>query len=326
MAKRILLTDKIREIGVDYFKKAGMEVVLAPDPKPETILSMAADFDGMVSRNTFIGKDIFDKAPRLRAVASHGVGTDHIDLKEATKHKVYVVNTPGANSHGVAEMALGFMLALSHRIKDGDIAICRNGDYYARNGMIGHNLEGKTLGIVGLGNIGRHLAKLCKTAFSMRVLAYSPSVPDKTFAELGLEKAADVAQICKECDYISLNCSYTENKLHMINEAMFKLMKPTAYLVNCARGQLVDQKALYEALKNGRLAGAATDVYETEPPVTKGEPIYQLPNFIATPHIATNSEDSINNLALISAMDVVSVLNGEPQKAHVANKDILAAK
>jgi D-3-phosphoglycerate dehydrogenase len=318
MKKRVLVSDFINKIGVDMLTDAGVEVVFAPNPKVETLNQMAPEFDGIISRNTYIGEEIFSAAKRLKVVSPYGVGTDHIDMEAAKKHGVYVINTPGANSQSVAETALAFMFALSHRIIDGNMALKVDGDYYARNKLVACNLEKKVLGIIGLGNIGYRLARMCSCGLDMKILAYDPFISDRALAIDGLERREDLDDLFRESDFLSVNCPFTEDLYHVINADKFALMKPTAYLVNCARGQLVDRDALYDALRLNKIAGAASDVFEVEPPDTN-HPIYSLPNFIATPHIATNCVESMDNMSSMTAEDILHVFNGEPEKAHLVN-------
>jgi len=323
MKKRVLLTDIIQPVGMEVLKKS-VEVVLAADPSAETISNMIQDFDGLISRNTIIDEYIFSKAKRLKVVASHGVGTDHIDVDAATKHNVLVVNTPGANAESVAEMVVGMMIALSRKIVAGDIALRVNKDFYYRNNCIGSDLFKKTIGIFGMGQIGQRLARICSMGFSMKVLGYDPYVSAKKMLEMNVTKVNKIEDLVSNSDYISLNCPYFEELHKMVNEDFLKLMKPSAFLINCARGQLIDEQALYNALKNKTIAGAALDVLYEEPP-KPDNPLFTLPNVITTPHIAAYAKDSIDNMSLISALDVLHVLNGNAEKAHVVNKELLTS-
>jgi len=319
--KKVLLTEEIRSVGIAALEQE-VEVVIAPDPRPETIISMVADFDGIISRNTFIGYDIFANAPKLKVVASHGVGTDHIDIEAANKFGVYVVNTPGANAESVAEVVVGLMLCLSRRLVAGDYAMRINKDYYARNKLIGRDLYKKVIGIIGMGQIGRKLARICKEGFLMEILGFDPYVTEDEMKSLGVKKISDIDEVLRKADFVSLNCPYNDELHHMIDDGKLKLMKPSSYIINCARGQLIDEKALYNALYQGTIAGAAIDVYSKEPP-DPDNPLFKLPNIIATPHIAANAEDSINNMSLISALDVLYILRGETDKAHIVNRELL---
>lgn len=317
MKKKVLLTEPIRPAGLEILQKDA-DVVVAPAPTPEVVASMIADFDGLISRNTFIGKEIFDRAQKLKVVATHGAGTDHIDVIEASKRGVFIVNTPGANAESVAEAVVGLMLSLSRKLFDGAVALKFNKDYYYRNQCVGMDLFKKTIGIIGMGQIGQKLARICNEGFNMRVLGYDPYVSDAQMNDLGVKKASDLNILLEDADFVSLNCPYYDELQHLIDERMLKKMKKTAYIINCARGQLIDEKALYDALKNHTIGGAALDVFNEEP-LKKDDPLYTLPNLIMTPHIAAFAQDSIDNMSMISAADVLSILNGEISKAHVVN-------
>lgn len=321
---KVLLTEPIRPVGMDYLRSdPAVEVVIAPDPRPETAARLAVDCDGLISRNTKIGPEVFDRAPRLKAVASHGVGTDHIDVDAATKHGVCVVNTPGANAEAVAELVTGFMLMLSRKLDSANQALRVERDYYSRNRWIGRNISDKTILIVGLGAIGRKLARVCGRGFEMRVLGYDPFLSEERLAELGVKKVENIDEALPEADFVSLNCPYFDELYHLFDARRLGLMKPTAYLINCARGQLVDDRALMEALNSGGIAGAALDVFSQEPP-DKDDPLFNCPNLITTPHIGANERDSIDNMSLLSAMDVMAVIKGEYDQARIVNRQALA--
>lgn len=321
MKKRVLLTEMIQPVGIEVLEKE-TEVVIAPDPSVETIAEMIYGFDGMISRNTTVDERILSKAKDLKAVASHGAGTNHIDIKAATNHGVFVVNTPGANSESVAEAAIGLTLAVCRKIAEGHIALYENRDYYHRHKCIGTDLYNKTIGIVGLGQIGQRLARICHFGFEMRVLGYDPFIPAETMKTYNAEKMESLRELAEEADIVSLNCPYFDELYHMIDKDFLDQMKPSAYLINCARGQLVDEAALYDVLKENRIAGAALDVYSEEPPEADN-PLFTLPNIVTTPHISAFARDSIDKMALISAEDILHVLHGNPHKAHVVNKELL---
>lgn len=321
MGKKVLLTEPIQPIGIDILKKQ-VEVVIAPNPEPNTIESMIKDFDGLISRNTYIGEAILSKAKKLKVIASHGVGTDHIDICAATKHGVFVVNTPGANAQSVAEAVIGLLLSICRKICKGNNALKIYHDFYHRHKCLGTDLYNKTIGIIGMGNIGRKLARICTQGFKMRVIYYDPFVEQEKIGDENVVKVEKLDDIFIHSDFVSLNCPYTRNLHHMVDECKLNLMKPTAYLINCARGSLIDEKALYYALKNRRIAGAALDVYAQEPP-DMDNPLFTLDNIVTTPHIAAFSNDSMNRMSLISAQDVLYVLNGEFHKANIVNKNML---
>ena len=321
MSIKILLTEEISAAGIAALEKEA-EIVYAPDPSVEAAVALAGDVDGIISRNTPVDERILAAAPKLKAVASHGVGYDHVDVKAATGHGVYVVNTPGANAQSVAELVVAFMLALGRKVVYADHAFRTRNDYYVRNRCSGQDICEKTLLIFGMGAIGRTLTKICTDGFSMRVLGYDPFVSAEQMAAIGAEKVDSFEDALPLADYVTLHCPYVDELYHMINEKSLKKMKPTAFLINCARGKLVDEEALYQALKTGVIAGAGLDVFEPEPPAADN-PLFTLDNIITTPHLGYNALDSFNRMSLWSVQDVLSVIKGEPQKAHVVNKELL---
>ena len=320
MAIKILLTEEISAAGIAALEKEA-EIVYAPDPSVEAAVALAGDVDGIISRNSTVDERIL-AAPKLKAVASHGVGYDHVDVKAATSHGVYVVNTPGANAQSVAELVLAFMLALGRKMVYADHAFRTRNDYYVRNRCSGQDICEKTLLIFGMGAIGRTLTKICTDGFSMRVLGYDPFVSAEQMAAIGAEKVDSFEDALPLADYVTLHCPYVDELYHIINEKSLEKMKPTAFLINCARGKLVDEEALYQVLKNGVIAGAGLDVFEPEPPAADN-PLFTLDNIITTPHLGYNALDSFNRMSLWSVQDVLSVIKGEPQKAHVVNKELL---
>ncbi len=321
MVIKVLLTDEIMPAGIEALKKEA-EIIQAKDPSMEAVLQLVNDVDGIISRNTKIDKRIFEKAPKLKAVASHGVGYDHIDVDAATRHGVCVVNTPGANAQSVAELAVSMMLALSRKLIPADNALRIKKDYYARNQCLGQDINGKTIAIIGMGLIGQKLAKICLEGFGMKVLGFDPYVSSEQMAKLGAVKAETVDEMLPAADFVSLNCPYTPESHHLIDGRRLALMKPAAFLINCARGQLLDEQALYQAIQKGRIAGAGLDVYDPEPPA-KDNPLFTLPAVITTPHIGANAVDSINRMSLLSAQDVLAVIKGEPPKTRIVNKEVL---
>lgn len=321
MSIKVLLTEVISQLGIETLEKEA-EIVRAPDPSVESAVKLAEDVDAIISRNTLIDERVFAKAFKLKAVASHGVGYDHIDVKAATNHGVFVVNTPGANSQSVAELALGFMLALGRKIIYGDKALRSHNDFYARNRCTGQDIREKTLLIVGMGAIGRILSQICIKGFSMRVLGFDPYITEGQMTELGVKKVNTLGEALPLADYVTLHCPYTDELHHMINTESLASMKSTAFLINCARGKLVDEKALYNALKTGVIAGAGLDVFEPEPPMADN-PLFTLDNIITTPHIGYNAVDSFNRMSLWSVQDVLAVIKGKPETARVVNKELL---
>ncbi|MGI6574898.1 MAG: hydroxyacid dehydrogenase [bacterium] len=316
---KVLVTAPIRPKGMEILAR-GTQLVVAPDDKEETILNMIDDFDAVITRTTILGKDILQKGKKLQAAGYHGVGLDSIDLATATEEGICVLHTPGANAHSVAEFIVALMLALSRHLIPADYAQRVERNFGKRNQFIGSDLQNKVLGIIGTGQVGKRLAKICINGFNMRVLGYDPLVSREQLAPLGIEKVDSLEWMLKEVDFLSLNCPLTEDTRGLIDKEKLSLMKPSAYLINCARGPVVDEAALLHALKTRQIAGAGLDVLATEPPAPNS-PILDLPNVIVVPHIASFAYESIDNMSITVAEDTLRVLRGEHPK-HLANLEV----
>jgi len=280
---KVIVADKISERGVELLKKSGLNTVLTTK---ETIGAELADADALIVRSaTRVTKDLLDKAPKLRAVGRAGVGVDNIDLPEATKRGVLVMSTPGGNAVSVAEHTFALMLALARQVPKVDAGL-REGRW--EKSSSGTELRGKTLGLIGLGRIGGEVARRAE-AFDMHVIAYDPYISEAAAKELQVE-LVNLDRLLAESDFISMHTALSPATQNMINAKSIEKMKKTARIVNAARGELIDEAALAEALKNGRLAGAALDVFTEEPP--KNSPLIGLPNVIATPHIAGSTAEA----------------------------------
>lgn len=261
--------------------------------------------------------DIIGKAPRLRAVLKHGVGVDNIDIAAATARRIPVFNTPGANANAVAELAIGSMFSLARRIPMMHQVVVSGG--WQR--YIGTEIEGKTLGIVGLGNIGKTLARKAR-ALGMRVIA-SDLYPDAAFIqEYGIELVG-LNDLLAQSDYVSLHVFGGKDNAHLVGAAELALMKPTAYLMNFARGEVVDLDALTAALQADRLMGAAIDAYVQEPP-DRSHPIFTHPRVVFTPHCGADTTESVERMGLMNIADIDAVLAGE-RSPRVLNPQIYEA-
>src|SRR5215813_1267568 len=273
---KVIVADKISERGVELLKKSGLNTVLT---SKDNISAELAEADALIVRSaTRVTKDLLEKAPKLRAVGRAGVGVDNIDLPEATKRGVLVMSTPGGNAVSVAEHTFALMLALARQVPKVDAAL-REGRW--EKSSSGTELRGKTLGLIGLGRIGGEVARRAE-AFDMRIIAYDPYISEGAAKELQVE-LVNLDRLLSESDFISLHSALSPATQNMINAKSIAKMKKSARIVNAARGELIDEAALAEALKGGRLAGAALDVFVEEPP--KNSPLIGLPNMIARPKI-----------------------------------------
>jgi D-3-phosphoglycerate dehydrogenase len=252
----------------------------------------------------------------VKIIAKHGVGVDNIDLEAATELGIPVTVTPNANAVSVAELTIGFIFALSKKLID-----LHNNLYQKRQFVsnVGLELHGKILGIVGFGSIGKEVAKraLC---LGMRVLVYDPYVEESNLRELGVEKM-ELDELLRQSDFVSLHVPLNESTRHLIDREKISLMKRTAYLINTARGGVVDEKALAEALKSGQIAGAALDVFDVEP-LPADSPFFDCPNVIMTPHVGAHTYEAILRMNMMAAESIVDFFNGKIPK-HVVNRDVI---
>jgi len=275
---------------------------------------MIPDADGLIVRTTgMIGGEVMDRAPRLKVIGRHGVGVDHIDLEAARQRGIVVVNTPEANSQGVAEYAVGLMLSACRFLPTADAAV-REGRWAERERLIGAELHGHTLGIIGLGRIGSRVGRICRLGFQMRVRYYDIVRKHKEEKALGIEFAS-FEEVIAEADILTLHTPLTPLTRHMMNRETLSRMKQGAYLINTSRGEVVHLDALVESLRTGHLKGAALDVFPDEP-LPPEHPVLRLPNVVLSPHMASHSEESMVRMSLV-AEDVVRVLTGQPPRYPV---------
>jgi D-3-phosphoglycerate dehydrogenase len=267
-----------------------------------------AKADAIIVRNIAVDRMVLDAAPRLKVIAKHGAGVDNIDVAAATARGIVVANIPGGNADAVAEATVALMLAALRRVPEMHRLVV-NGGYAARFTLQFNQLFGRTLGLVGIGNIGARVARICAAGFKMHVLAYDPGVPAAAIADRGAEKVDDLASLLANADVVSLHLPLNERTHHLIGAAELAEMKPTAILVNAARGPLVDEAALAAALREERIAGAGLDVLEVEPPAPDN-PLLTLRNVVLSPHTAGNTVEAARQLALASADIVIAALAG----------------
>src|SRR5262252_892590 len=281
---KVIVADKISERGVELLKKTpGLNVVVTTK---DTIGAELADAEALIVRSaTRVTPDLLAKAPKLRAVGRAGVGVDNIDLQEATRRGVLVMSTPGGNAVSVAEHTFALLLALARQVPRVDAGL-RDGRW--EKSSSGTELRGKVLGLIGLGRIGGEVARRAE-AFDMKIVAYDPYISEAAAKELQVE-LVNLDRLLAESDFISLHTALSPATQNMINAKSIEKMKKSARIVNAARGELIDEAALADALKNGRLAGAALDVFVEEPP--KNSPLIGLPNLIGTPHIAGSTAEA----------------------------------
>ena len=294
-------------------------------PSPEQLLEKAGEADGILTNiMDRIDADVFQAAHRLKVVSQLGVGVDNIDVVEATRRGVLVGNTPGVLAKATADIAFGLLMSAARRISEGDRWL-RAGNWkmqYHPMVWLGAEIHGATLGIVGMGQIGVEMAKRAR-GFDMRVIYYSRTRKLELESELGMEYF-EPSDLLSTADFVTLHIPLTQETRHFIGERELRLMKPTAILINAARGAVVDSRALYTALKEGWISGAALDVTDPEP-ILPDDPLLTLDNLVITPHIGSASIDSRRRTCLLAARNVVAGIQGRRLEA-CANPEVYAAK
>ncbi|CCD88608.1 putative phosphoglycerate dehydrogenase [Bradyrhizobium sp. ORS 285] len=284
------------------------------------LLKSHAPVHGVALGATRFGEPELIAAGDMKVVTRIGVGFDAVDVPALSKHKVPLMVAGTANSPSVAEQALFMMLTLAKRANEMH-AMVRDGTWATRLGVLPFDLYGKTVLIIGFGRIGTRTAKRC-LAMEMQVLVYDPYKPAADITAAGCEPVADLDAALPRADFVSIHCPKSPETVGMFNAARLRLMKPTAYLINTARGGLVDEAALHDALSSGRLAGAGLDVFEQEPPPV-GHALHALPNVIMAPHVAGVTREAVDRMSEQTARNILSVLDGDPIRQNVINQDVL---
>ena len=279
------------------------------DWKSPSVLELESA-DAVIVRAAKVDRAMMEKAPKLRVIGKHGVGLDAIDVSAARELGKEVVYTPEANQEAVAELAVAFMMALSRKIAFGHSQL-RAGAYSAvcPPELTGSELLGKTVGLVGLGRIGRRVSEILQNGFSMQAIGFDPFLSEEKFGYLGIEKAPHIEELFRRSDYISISVPLLPQTEMLVNTERLSLCKENCILVNTARGGIVDETALYEALKSGTLKAAASDVFKDEP-LSSHSPLLSLDNFIAMPHIGASTEESLIRMGEAVVDDVLRVLSG----------------
>ncbi len=278
--------------------------------KASELIEMVAEFDGIIAGLDEFNTDVLRAAQRLRVLARYGVGVDRVDLAEAQLRGIVVTNTPGANSTAVAELTIAFILALARHLIYSDAATHR-GEWPRLNGL---GLRGRVVGLVGLGGIGREVSLRLK-AFGCHVLAADPYVTSEVAAQVGAE-LTNIDNLLQQSDFVSLHAQVTPATRGVVDDAFLSKMKPGAFLVNTARGELIDENALLIALEKGALQGAALDCFCQEP-ADAGNPLLQLPQVIATPHMGAHTDEAVNQMGWMALNDCLAVLRGETPQYRV---------
>ena len=303
---KVLLYETMHAEGTKLLEEK-CEVVYARSFDEAHLIALAADVDAIVIRaNGAVSRPVIEAAKKLKVIGRHGVGLDGIDLAAARERRVPVVYTPVANTESVAEHFVGLALILAKKMKLGDAAV-RQGNWKARYELIGTELRGKTLGVLGFGRIGQQTARICHGGFAMPVTYYDVISYPEAETELRAVRAS-MEEVCRRADFISINLPLLPATRGCINASLIGQMKPSAILVNMARGPIWNEADVREALRGGRRAAAGADVFEDEPPAATN-PLFTAENFVATPHMAAHTNEGMARMSLV-AKDVLAVLEG----------------
>ena len=306
----VVVTEPIHQAGIDFLEERSVEVIsLPPGSDINALGEVAPNADGFITRGSIkVTREIMASSPRLKAVGVHGIGCDHVDLEAAKELGKVVLNTPTALTETVAEMAIALMLSMTRRIVSADKAV-RAGEWSRKYvDLKGIEVMGKTVGLIGLGKIGTATARRLKP-FGVDLVYYSRTRKEDVEEELGLEWVS-LEQLLRRSDIVSLHVPHSPETYHMLSSAEFEMMKDGVYIVNSARGKIIDQAVLVEALKSGKVAGAALDVFEVEP-LPRGDPLASMDNVILAPHLGASSQEAMWRMATQVADGVFKVLNGE---------------
>ncbi|HUQ25016.1 MAG TPA: hydroxyacid dehydrogenase [Burkholderiales bacterium] len=301
---KIFILDSFHPAGLEYAAKHA-EIVRWDDPR---VKNWPEEADAVMVRGTKIRAEDLARAKKVKIISKQGVGYDNIDVAAAKKHGIPVVRTPGVNREAVAELALGLAIAVGRRIAELDRRV-RSHETLDRTKILGVEMWGKTVGIVGVGNIGVRVAHKWRAAFDCKIIGYDPH------KKLEIPQAENLAELLKKADLVTLHVPLNEETKYLIGKRELALMKPTAILINTCRGGVIDEAALYEALKAGRLFGAGIDVWETETPRIDSR-LLELSNVVATPHAGGGTEETQIRSALQVAEQAVDALNGKPLTAE----------
>jgi D-3-phosphoglycerate dehydrogenase len=303
---RVFVADKLETPGLDLMRQAGLELDVRDGLKGEDLWAAMRQADGMIVRSAtkVTAKDLETGGGKLRVIVRAGVGVDTIDVGAATRKGILVMNTPSGNTVSTAEQTLALLLALARHTAQAD-ATMRAGKW-DRNKFMGVQLAGKTIGIVGLGRIGREVARRC-AGFDMKVIGFDPFLPPNTAGQVGVEVVASLDALLPRCDFVTVHTPLTDETRDLLGEKQLALLPKGARVINCARGGIINEAALAAALASKHLAGAALDVFSTEPPPA-GHPLVGLPNVVVTPHLGASTVEAQTSVALEAATLLIDYL------------------
>jgi D-3-phosphoglycerate dehydrogenase len=314
---KVLIPQAITEVGKLYLLERGYEIKIGTASDEETIIKDVYDCDAILIRNAKITRRIMEAGKKLKVIARHGVGVDAIDLKSATELGIQVTNGPLSNFESVAEHTVAFLLACGHHLIEMDKNV-RVGNWESRNEVKLTEVNNKVLGLIGLGKIGLSVAKKAYFGLGMKVIGFSRHAKQEEMPDYVM-LVDTIEEIFKNSDFVSLHIPATDETKNSICMKYFKLMKQDAFLINCARGEIINESDLYKALSNNVFKGAALDVLISEPP-DKNNPLLKLDNIIFSPHFGAHSNETFDKMGLHAAIGIDEVLSGKEISWHVNKK------
>ncbi|MFA6507315.1 MAG: hydroxyacid dehydrogenase [Treponemataceae bacterium] len=315
--RTVLISHPLYKPGMDALEGKA-ELIIPNNGNSDQILDDLKKADGFILRIGKIDRKAIEACDKLKVITRPGVGFDNVDVKAATERGIPVVICPAANARSVAEHSLALMFAIAKNVVESDVET-RKGNFGIRNKYQAIELVGKTVSVIGFGNIGKTVAQLC-AAIGMKVCAYDPFVKKDAVEAMGYSYAADLPSAMKAADFVTLHMPSLPETKNMMNDALFAAMKPSAFLINCARGDIVDEAALFKALSGGKITGAAVDVLVDEP-MKADHPLMALKNFIVSPHMAALTQESTAAVVKMAVEGTLAVIDGK-KWPHVCNPEV----
>ncbi len=302
---KVLISDNLAPIGEEILKKAGLEVDVNTGLPPEELKAIIPDYDGLVIRSaTKVREDIIEAATKLKVVGRAGIGLDNVDIPAASEKGIVVMNAPDGNATTAAEHAISMMMSLARNIPQATASM--KAGKWEKKSFMGREVTNKTLGIIGIGRIGSIVANRAQ-GLGMKVIAFDPYMPQELVEKIGVERM-ELMELAQQADFISVHTPLTKDNHHLLSTEFFDNMKEDGMFIDCARGGVLDEEALYEALKENRIAGAGLDVFENEPTTLETTPLLGLNNFICTPHLGASTSEAQENVAVAIAEQMADYL------------------
>ena len=313
--KTVLVNRPIHSDAIDLLKQE-VNVLTPYSASEEELMALLPDVHGiLLAMGIRMTSEVIDRCTNLEIIGRHGAGYDIVDVEAAHKKGIIVTNTPYGPTESTAEHAFLLMMAAARHLSVTDRAL-RDGDFQIRERVVGWELKDKPVGVIGFGRIGRRFAEMCRGAFDMTIYVYDPVIEASEVESWGAIYMSDLLEFARQVDFISVHLPLIPQTQHLINREVLSAMKPEGILVNAARGPIVDEKALYEELKEKEIAAAGLDVFDQEPPETNN-PLFELDNIVVTPHLASFTDEGRRRMGVTAAEDILRVLRGEPPKYPV---------